>query len=437
MFEYARSDTHFLLYIFDNLRNELLQKSTDDENLMDLVMEESKKTALQRYERPIYDTELGMGPGGWYQTLIKHSAIFTKEQFAVFKAVHRWRDEIARKEDESINYVMQNNSLYSLAREMPSAIPQLLGCMSHVSDPVRKRVSELLGVIGKAKASGSSGPEMKDVLQEHPATVEYEARKASRRKEVAQVQQPTLAEIARRENLSISGDQLKAEGSIFWGSTVHGYERQKLDQAQISPNSSKYSFRIPLPNLTAEIFATNNDGHLTGVQRAVLPTDASLNGPTKPEKLSEEQEVFTVREKGGSRKRKAVNSDGGLDAYTSTEPNMQADEMKLDPMPVRDGVENTTPQKNCLSKKQKRKLRKSKDEEVNGDKSNEDSFQPDSDPEDPFDYSSAPSVLHAKPNAAEASQAQVFDPYKKAMNAPKGLGRARQETAGRSATFKQ
>ncbi|EEP82014.1 conserved hypothetical protein [Uncinocarpus reesii 1704] len=64
MFDYARSDTHYLLYIYDHLRNELIERSTPGENLIDYVQENSKEEALQRYERPVYDTETGQGAGG-------------------------------------------------------------------------------------------------------------------------------------------------------------------------------------------------------------------------------------------------------------------------------------------------------------------------------------------------------------------------------------
>ena len=75
LFEYARADTHFLLYVYDNMRNELVEKSdfsNPERNKVQEVLQKSKETALQRYEHPIYDTELGLGPVWLVQTHLTH-----------------------------------------------------------------------------------------------------------------------------------------------------------------------------------------------------------------------------------------------------------------------------------------------------------------------------------------------------------------------------
>ncbi|KAK4923308.1 hypothetical protein LTR28_012521, partial [Elasticomyces elasticus] len=59
--------------------------------------------------------------------------------------------------------------------------------------------------------------------------------------------------------------------------------------------------------------------------------------------------------------------------------------------------------------------------------------------EEPFDYASAPSLLHpARENQKEERRRKrkEFNPYAKAMDAPKGLPRVQKERAGRSMTFR-
>lgn len=112
MLEYARSDTHFLLYIYDNLRNALLDKSSlpgsssdPDQNLMQAVLARSNETALRTYEKDTYDHE-GGGSGGW-DTMAKkwNKGGLMKgsfgEQSRVYRALHAWRDKVGREEDES------------------------------------------------------------------------------------------------------------------------------------------------------------------------------------------------------------------------------------------------------------------------------------------------------------------------------------------------
>jgi exosome complex exonuclease RRP6 len=118
---YARSDTHFLLYIYDRLRNALLEQSSrppspaegeidvgmtqrrNPQQAMREVLERSGDTALRLYERETYDAENGRGSGGWANLARKQLAQGTinEEAGAVFKAIHAWRDQFARTEDES------------------------------------------------------------------------------------------------------------------------------------------------------------------------------------------------------------------------------------------------------------------------------------------------------------------------------------------------
>ena len=105
MLQYARSDTHFLLYIFDNLRNALLDRGNGLSNCVQSVLDLSAETCLRTYTKDIYDIESGLGSGGWNTLATKWNKNFNKTQMAVFRAVHAWRDQLARQEDESVRYL--------------------------------------------------------------------------------------------------------------------------------------------------------------------------------------------------------------------------------------------------------------------------------------------------------------------------------------------
>ena len=107
MLKYARSDTHFLLYIYDNLRNALLDRGSEhDIDCLQEALNRSKETALRVYERETYDFETGKGPGGWYPLLQKWNKSYSGAQLLIFRHVHRWRDQLARTEDESTRCVV-------------------------------------------------------------------------------------------------------------------------------------------------------------------------------------------------------------------------------------------------------------------------------------------------------------------------------------------
>jgi exosome complex exonuclease RRP6 len=120
MLFYARSDTHFLVYIYDNLRNALLDRaqtsppeaSSIPQNrdpahaLVYEVLSQSEETARRLYEKEVYDPE-GGGPGGWDNLARKWNkgkltdAAPGSVEKEVYKGLHAWRDKVAREEDES------------------------------------------------------------------------------------------------------------------------------------------------------------------------------------------------------------------------------------------------------------------------------------------------------------------------------------------------
>src|SRR5579862_7412083 len=161
MFKYARSDTHFLLYIYDNLRNELIDKSNPaipHQNHVEDVLARSKETALQIYEPDIYDEVSGENATGWSNMLQKTPASFTNEQFSVFKAIHQWRDKTARQTDESLNYVMPKHFLFNIARTMPADVQSLFGLSRDIPPLVKVRASELVRAINEARGNAEKTP---------------------------------------------------------------------------------------------------------------------------------------------------------------------------------------------------------------------------------------------------------------------------------------
>jgi len=131
MLDYARSDTHYLLYTYDNLRNALLDRglsqsrsrsaspagsshavSSSGNALIKQVLARSEETSLKTYDKEVYDGQGGTGSNGWYTLARKWnkgallaggpSVGVDALQRAVYQVVHRWRDTVAREEDESI-----------------------------------------------------------------------------------------------------------------------------------------------------------------------------------------------------------------------------------------------------------------------------------------------------------------------------------------------
>ncbi|GHJ85735.1 hypothetical protein NliqN6_2137 [Naganishia liquefaciens] len=179
MLHYARSDTHFLLYVYDQLRNSLLERAQGKQDLIRQVLKRSEETALKLYTRVSYDAERGFGMNGWRSLLKKQmghkGATTLRDEYGssgdtavwglgemgqkkerVFKRLHAWRDTVARSEDESPFYVMPNGMLWAIVQRLPQAEDPLLRTVEASKSRIPiKRKDELLRVIFDACQEGS------------------------------------------------------------------------------------------------------------------------------------------------------------------------------------------------------------------------------------------------------------------------------------------
>jgi len=386
MFDYARSDTHYLLYIYDCLRNELIENSTEDNNLIDYVQERSKNEALQRYDRPVYDAESGTGPGGWFDLLERNPGIISKEQFAVFKAVHQWRDEVARAEDEGLQCVFPKHMLFRLAMTMPLDMGTLLRTLSPMTPITKDRAGSLLETIKKAKVAGATGPEWRDVAAPRKVPA------ASMAVDMADVDFP-VAE--------------RYESSQFWGDVLEANEPPAPLAYSLAASNEALRLSLPLPPMLLTVSQAREKLGAAPSQAAPAP---QATAPTPAPKDDEDKKIFTVKELGGPRKRKV----------TPVEP---AEEESLIPLSDLDSTEKERKK----SRKEKKKAKKA----AQSGSTSEADFTP-------FDYGTADSVLNApKAQSKVAPPRKQFNPYAKALDAPSGVRKQKKETPGKSLTFRK
>ena len=430
LFDYARSDTHYLLYIFDCMRNELIQRSNfmlpdhEGDKLWD-VLTRSSETALQRYEHPIYDYEFGSGPMGWYKNLRRTPALLSKEQFAVYRAVHQWRDDVAREQDDSTNWIMPNHQVMTLGKEMPLTRAALLGLAQPTSQTLRLRADELVSVIEKAKQEGKNGPEMFEVM----AKVDPSFGKAVPARTdnghsisafVPKMQQPAV-------NGTGSALPIRSTTSAFWGgafeSSAHSQQKRPVSTA-----AEKINLTVPLPPLTAEVFADSNDTLSTPTKPDPEP-EAMPSEPAPASPEPEHSDVFVLKDLG--KKRKRPHQDPSPRNATGTD-GMAA---QNDEVTIHDEEADRAQQKAERKKAKKDAKRAAKQAQLNGDAEGVD--------DEPFDYENAPSVLNppremrGKEKGGKGGKKKEVNPYAKSLDTAKGLPRAQRERAGRTATFKK
>ncbi|KJH43719.1 HRDC domain protein [Dictyocaulus viviparus] len=142
MIAYARSDTHYLLYCYDCLREDLIRKESAFQNLLQVVYCESALICLRVYRKPIFDKE---GYRGLERRRINN------RQDAAMRVLWHWRDRVAREEDESVQYVLPNHMLVTIAESLPREHQGILRCCNPVPPLVRECVHEIQKMIFKCR----------------------------------------------------------------------------------------------------------------------------------------------------------------------------------------------------------------------------------------------------------------------------------------------
>ncbi|KAF7943410.1 hypothetical protein EAE96_011336 [Botrytis aclada] len=456
MFFYARADTHFLLYIFDNLRNELLDapdvETPDAEapaaTSMDIVLQKSKETSLLRYERQIYNAESGKGPGGWFSLIYKTPALLSSEQFSVFKAVHAWRDKIARKDDDSINFVMSNAVVVNLAKFMPMDMIALLSIIRPISHSVKSRTGELLEVIKAAKENGKDGPKSIDVLRKSPDSSATPKSNTGAKS--------TSQKLSKLDVTPVDKTELTTETSSFWGGA---FGSSIWEPSTTTPDQDSMRLAIPLPQLSEEVFAETSTP-LTDRSRMVLPEAQTPVATSTPSKVKDEPFVL----KRGSKRKSETITDPDEDQKATGDYDIPLD-YTSSAEAERRRAKSARMEEKRLRKQQKKEAarelkaaaqeRKAEEEESENQEVEEDAEESEAEQADEeqgqeekedFDYSKAESVLNSKKDKKDKGgkggkgkkEKKPFDPYQKSSNAEKGMRRVQNgERGGRSATFKK
>lgn len=146
MIKYAREDTHYLLYIYDDLVNNLITQSLYKNDLSPLfklllVLKRSNEICLKQYQKPsVKSVE-------YYQNL-SHNARLTKLQLSLFKLVYKFRDYVARKLDLSPHYIMDSKSLQNFVRNDSFAKDKVMMRLEKFKH-LRKFASELYELISE------------------------------------------------------------------------------------------------------------------------------------------------------------------------------------------------------------------------------------------------------------------------------------------------
>lgn len=194
MLLYARQDTHYLLYIYDRMKNEAIETSqarqismpiamsisategapvpkvkgrgksrakqsnnsrTEDASMdvphvLARILERSCQISLKVFEKEITTATSHQ----WLCS--KYGLMYTEAQMRVLQAMYAWRDRVARSEDESTAYVMPNHVMIAICSALPLDSQSLLACCRPVPQLVRANQIEIVKLLQQAKLTPKS-----------------------------------------------------------------------------------------------------------------------------------------------------------------------------------------------------------------------------------------------------------------------------------------
>jgi exosome complex exonuclease RRP6 len=157
MLHYAKEDTHYLLYVFDRMRQELWMKL--GQAGVEQVFSASKQLCLARYEKPRFN------PLG-YKDLFRETASsrsipkleeLSSLQDAALCSLWDWRDRMARDEDDSCAALVSNAELLRIGVHLPQTGVQLEQLCGPLSPFTRKHTADILRIVSEATSFGPSG----------------------------------------------------------------------------------------------------------------------------------------------------------------------------------------------------------------------------------------------------------------------------------------
>lgn len=86
---------------------------------MRAVCHKSLALCLKQYEKPQTKDY------NYFMIIARNKTLQSLNEIAVLKMLLKWRDYIARVEDESSQYIMANHLLFQVAKDMPTTINEL------------------------------------------------------------------------------------------------------------------------------------------------------------------------------------------------------------------------------------------------------------------------------------------------------------------------
>ncbi|KAJ3436597.1 exosome component [Anaeramoeba flamelloides] len=137
-----------------------VRELNNEKNSLLEIWELQKSLTLLKYKKPIFSFENSK------RIYLKKGLKLPKISKLIFFELFDWRDQYARENDESPNWVMDDESLINISKKAPEKIDQLLNCCNNqITNAIRLESITIIRMIAKAKKKIKKQQEEKQKLK--------------------------------------------------------------------------------------------------------------------------------------------------------------------------------------------------------------------------------------------------------------------------------
>ncbi|KAJ6810603.1 protein RRP6-like 2 [Iris pallida] len=246
MLKYAREDTHYLLYIYNLMRQRLLSASTDGNDLLLEVYKRSCDICTHLYQKELLTETSYLYIYGLQE------ADFNSKQLAIVAGLHEWRDRVARDEDESTGYILPNRALLEIARQMPVSPSMLRRLVKSRHSFVESNLNTVISIIRSSIENSSAFETIAEELKQ--ARTRQSMEEAVGNTDVMPATENSMDSTTSRADLSdVITSNVKPGNSV---ASTDGYVKPantKITSDQIVASSRCQQYDKPQSMLSSEI----------------------------------------------------------------------------------------------------------------------------------------------------------------------------------------
>ncbi|KAF1879637.1 hypothetical protein Lal_00033295 [Lupinus albus] len=200
MLRYAREDTHYLMYIYDLMRINLLALSKESESSDDPLLEvyeRSYDVCMQLYEKEL------LTESSYLHIYGLQGAGFNAQQLAIVSGLCEWRDIVARSVDESTGYILPNKAVLEIAKQIPVTTTKLLRLVKSKHPFVERNLDSVLDIIKHSIQDAAAFEEAAQQLSEGNASTSSDVVPVKDRPEDPQLHTQDSKESSQHQDINV------------------------------------------------------------------------------------------------------------------------------------------------------------------------------------------------------------------------------------------